>query len=197
MLLIAAMLCLVLIISSCSPVTSGSESTSEAPSQPGGDLLAMRANEEEEESRAKSAPTRTERVNPALEAIEEYERILTADPDNPENAGTMIALANLHLQQFQDYRRAAQWYREYLNQNNNPDNPQTGVIYAQLLRCYEALEDNTLIIPLCQEMLRVFPPDRQEYIYADKYLRGLDMSERIPLPAPPPDEGGPPISSTP
>lgn len=148
----------------------------------------MRTSEEEEASRAKSAPPRPERANPAMEAIAEYERILLADPDNPENAGTMIALANLHLQQFQDYERAAQWYREYLNRNNDPENPQTGVIYAQLLRCYEALEDSALIIPLCQEMMRVFPPHRQEYIYADKYLRGLDMSERITLPIPPEDQ---------
>lgn len=153
--------------------------------------MAMRARGEEDEAeaaRALRAPERAPRVNPADEAMERYERELAADPDNPANARTMIALANLYLQQRQDYARAAQWYREYLNRNNNPDDPQTGVTYAQLLRCYEAMEDSDLIISLCREMIRVFPPERQEYIYADKFLRGQDLNERIPLPVEPEGE---------
>lgn len=120
------------------------------------------------------------------EAIERYEKLLLTAPDDPENADEMLALANLYLQKRQDYKRAAQWYLEYANSYLTAEHPQAGLIYIQLLTCYEKLGDNESLLDTCRQMLRVFPPESQEYLYADKMIRGLDVSERVPLPAPEP-----------
>jgi tetratricopeptide (TPR) repeat protein len=120
------------------------------------------------------------------EAIDRYEKLMVQGMDNPENADEMLALANLYLQKRGDYKRAAQWYLEYANTYLTAEHPQAGLIYIQLLTCYEKLEDNESIMDTCRQMLRVFPPESQEYLYADKLMRGLDLTERVPLPQPAP-----------
>jgi tetratricopeptide (TPR) repeat protein len=162
---------------------------SDAQPAPGQVLLSMRADADDLAPRpTKTAPPPVDEV---AEAIARYEKLLLDDLDNPDNADEMLALANLYLQKRGDLKRAAQWYREYVYAYATADNPQSGLIFVQLLSCYEQLKDEENTLDTCRQMLKVFPPSSQEYLYADKLMRGLDVTERVPLPqpAPPASEG--------
>lgn len=106
--------------------------------------------------------------------IELYTRRLEKSPPPEEVPALLTALGNLYKDRKQDCTSAVQYYERVVIEY--PDWEGTKSVYPLLGMCYEELNDSRGKIWLYQEMMRRFPPDSQEYIYAKTEL-GLGSVE--------------------
>ncbi len=114
-------------------------------------------------------PAPPERLTPQDEArntIEEYTRQIEAEPDNPDTPARLMAMGNLYKQKLLDFEQAAVQYRELTARF--PDYPQVGLAYIELADCLEKLNDWRSAQLVYREMMEHFPPDSQEYLFAQQ-----------------------------
>jgi len=113
-------------------------------------------------------PSRISEQEEARAAIAKYREKLDAEPNSSETPALLSAMGNLFLQRLQDYDEAAQCYVRIVL--DFPDWEGAYAIYPQLITCYERKGDQKNINWLCQLMMKRFPEDSQEYLFAKDQL---------------------------
>lgn len=117
----------------------------------------------------KTAPA--EATTPARQAeanIAEYKKRLESDPNSSDTPAVLSAMGNLYRQKLMDYKEAARCYERIIL-----DYPQwegAAAIYPLLSTCYEKSGDYQGMLWIHQEMMKRFPADSQEYLYAKQQL---------------------------
>ena len=129
--------------------------------------------EEFEASLAKQEETPRSETKTTDDTIVEHQarlEELEANPVPDESAAILSALGNLHKQKKRDYRVAAGYYELLIEKY--PDWPGVNAIYHQLISCYTQLNDQQSLRLLYRKMVEVFPPDSNEFEYANAGLEG-------------------------
>ena len=103
--------------------------------------------------------------------LEEYEQRVSAQPGAEETPALLMAMGNLCRQRLMDYARAAHYYRRLISEF--PDDPNIPTAYVQLGVCYEQLDDDRALRLHYNEMMRRFPEDSQEFLFAQQQLSAL------------------------
>lgn len=104
----------------------------------------------------------------AAAEIESYKKQLENNPASQDTPAVLNAMGNLYRQKFQDYKQAAQQYERIILEF--PDWEGTHAVFPLLVTCYEKLNDGQSLNWLYQEMMRRFPEDSQEYLFAKTKL---------------------------
>ena len=112
----------------------------------------------------KTAEPRQTPQQEAQELIRQYEAKVQNEPENSDTPATLLAIGNLYRQKLLNYKEAAFYYRQFIN--NYPDSPQLSLAYTQLAVCYEQQEDWRAAQLVYREMMDRFPPESPEYQYA-------------------------------
>ncbi len=100
--------------------------------------------------------------------IAEYQEKIEAEPKSENAPALIFATGNLYLQKIMDYEEAAHCFEALIEKY--PDAPNTREAYVQLSTCYELLNDQEKLNRLHNDMMKKFPPDSQEYLYAQSKL---------------------------
>ncbi len=100
--------------------------------------------------------------------IAEYQKTVDAEPNAENTPALIFAMGNLYLQKLMDYEEAAHCYEALIEKY--PEAPNTVDAYAQLSTCYELLNAGEKLNRLHNDMMKKFPPDSQEYLYAKSKL---------------------------
>jgi tetratricopeptide (TPR) repeat protein len=112
-----------------------------------------------------SRPTEQDR---ARAAIAEYQKKIDEDPKNPDTPALLNAMANVSRQKLGDYKSAAEYYELLIA--DHPDWGGIAKVYPQLATCYERLGDMQSMQDVYKRMMRKFPSESQEYLYAKNEL---------------------------
>ena len=102
------------------------------------------------------------------ELIAEHEARIAENPDSEDTPALLMATGNLYKSRLGDYALASYYYRTLIAEHT--DFPQLGQAYVQLCDCYAQLKDERALRLMCREMLRRFPPESQEHLYAQGVL---------------------------
>ena len=113
------------------------------------------------------APRPTER-DQARDLVAEYQKRLDENPRDPDAPSVLNAMANLSKQKLMDYKAAAQYYELLIS--GYPDWEGIARVYPQLATCYERMGDVSSMQNVYKRMMRKFPPESQEYLYAKSEL---------------------------
>ena len=105
-----------------------------------------------------------------IDAHQERLDELEVNPNPDESAALLNALGNLHKQKKQDHATAARYFEQVIEQY--PDWPGINATYHQLIACYTQLEDQESLRILYRKMVAHFPPESNEYEYAQAALAG-------------------------
>jgi len=100
--------------------------------------------------------------------IEYYRSQIQQNPQAPEAPAYLSAIGNLYKQRKMDCTSAIPYYEKIVI--DYPDWEGIRTIYPELAMCYESVNDYRGKIWIHKEMMRRFPPDSQEYIYAKNAL---------------------------
>ncbi|HOV32222.1 MAG TPA: hypothetical protein PLX23_02515 [Candidatus Hydrogenedens sp.] len=100
--------------------------------------------------------------------IEYYRTQLQQNPQAPETPAYLSAIGNLYKQRKMDCANAIPYYERIII--DYPDWEGVRSIYPELAMCYESVNDYRGKIWIHNEIMRRFPPDSQEYIYAKNAL---------------------------
>jgi tetratricopeptide (TPR) repeat protein len=146
----------------------GGGDTPEGPSPKRAMVLPKRIDVDAADFRPEELKQRATPAEKARGIIAAYEERLENNPDPMEKAICLQAMGNLYRQKLLDYEKAAMYY-EWLIEDY-PDLPQIGMIYSQVSLCYEKLEDQESANRLYQKMVRRFPEDSQEHLFAKQKL---------------------------
>ena len=77
-------------------------------------------------------------------------------------------MGNLY-KQTGDIKNAAWAYQNFLTRF--PNSPDRSAVYLELVGCYELLDEKDNLSRLLRDMMSVFPPDSNEYKYAEGSLK--------------------------
>jgi len=113
------------------------------------------------------APRPTEQ-DQTRDVIAEYQKRLDENPRDPDAPAVLNAMANLSKQKLMDYKAAAQYYELLIS--GYPDWEGIARVYPQLATCYERMGDMSSMQAVYKRMMRKFPPESQEYLYAKSEL---------------------------
>lgn len=122
------------------------------------------------DARRNQDPFRTKRMQEALETIAKHEARLEANPATEEATSLLNAMGNLYCMRLQDYEKASHCYRRALEENG--DALRNRDSYIGLARCYEKAGEPIKANQVYLDMKAAFPPDSQEYAFAEAKLRG-------------------------
>lgn len=100
--------------------------------------------------------------------IEYYQTQLQQNPQAPEVPAYLSAIGNLYKQRKMDCASAIPYYEKIII--DYPDWEGIRSIYPELAMCYDSVNDYRGKIWIHNEIMRRFPPDSQEYIYAKNAL---------------------------
>ena len=110
-------------------------------------------------------PTRDAQLR---EDIDNYEHELAVNRSSDETPANLFRLANLYYSNLRDYDKASLYYEELLQ--NFPDYEGLNTVYPNLVVCYERLGNLPLQRNTFKRMLKYFPSDSQEHLYASVNL---------------------------
>lgn len=113
------------------------------------------------------APRPTEQEQ-TRDLVVEYQKRLDENPRDPDAPAVLNAMANLSKQKLMDYKAAAQYYELLIT--GYPDWEGSAKVYPQLATCYERMGDMSSRQDVYKRMMRKFPPESQEYLYAKSEL---------------------------
>lgn len=116
---------------------------------------------------ARQVPRQNEQEK-AREVIAEYRQRFEVNHDAEEAPALLEAMGNLNKQKLQDFKEAARNYELLIH-----DYPKwNGItkVYPQLMACYQQLKDEDGLRWLYKKMMEEFPPESNEYKYAQAKL---------------------------
>ena len=108
-----------------------------------------------------------------LKTIKEHRARFEANPDGPEANALLSAMGNLY-RQIGDFNNAAWSYQQYLKRF--PERPGRTGVYMNLAACYDQLGEADKLSSLFVEMMKEFPPDSNQYKYAEARLKMSDLT---------------------
>lgn len=104
----------------------------------------------------------------ARATIASHQKKFEEDAHAEDAPSLLLAIGNLNKQKLRDYREAARNYELLIK--DYPDWVGISGVYPQLMSCYELLEDSEGLRWLYKEMSEKFPPESNEYKYAQAKL---------------------------
>lgn len=160
----SSMAVLAIVLGACGGKSDEKDSRGASTSRPG--FLPERADTQGAPVAFSPPPERPTPQDEARKTIARYEQELEAEPDSPDTPARLMALGNLYKQKLLDFEQAAYQYRQVTTRF--PDFAQVGLAYIELSDCYERLNDWRAAQMVYREMSERFPPDSQEYLYAQQ-----------------------------
>lgn len=141
-----------------------------ASSQKNTDMAAKIGEEADQNATVRiESPQELSEVAKVQQQIAAYEQQIQAEPQSEDTPARLLAVANLYMTRLRDYDKAATTY-EYLIQQY-PTWEHIGQVYIQLSTCYTNAGKQAEANRLAMRMLEIFPPDSQEYLYAQSLLK--------------------------
>jgi len=116
---------------------------------------------------AKQTPRMSEEEK-ARTMIAGYQKRLAEDARGKDVPALLLAMGNLYKQKLRDFKEAARNYELLINEY--PEWENIVAVYPQLMSCYELLNDQESLRWLYREMMEKFPPESNEYKYAQVKL---------------------------
>jgi TolA-binding protein len=113
---------------------------------------------------AAQAPQRMSEEEKAKTAIDDYQKRFAEDMRGTDAPAYLFAMGNLNKQKLRNFKEAARNYELLINEY--PDWNNIAAVYPQLMSCYDLLNDRESLRWLYREMMEKFPPDSNEYKYA-------------------------------
>jgi len=107
-------------------------------------------------------------INNPDQLIEYYRSHLEQNPQDPNTPAYLTAMGNLYKIKKMDCARAIPYYERVII--DYPDWEGIKSIYPELASCYEEVNDYKGKIWIHEEMMKRFPEDSQEYLFAKKAL---------------------------
>ena len=114
------------------------------------------------------ATRRLTKKEQAREVIEGHQERLEEKPDANESASLLQAMGNMARMKLGEYAEAAAYYEQVLT--NYPDWQGIRGTYTNLAVCYERLGDELRVQSVYKRMMKAFPEDSQEYLFAKSEL---------------------------
>lgn len=107
-------------------------------------------------------------LNHPEQLIEHYRSQLEQNPQDPNTPAYLTAIGNLYKIKKMDCANAIPYYERVII--DYPDWEGIKSIYPELVSCYEEVNDYKGKIWIHEEMMKRFPEDSQEYLFAKKEL---------------------------
>jgi len=107
-------------------------------------------------------------LNNPDQLIEHYRSQLEQNPQDPNTPAYLSAIGNLYKMKKMDCANAIPYYERVII--DYPDWEGIKSIYPELASCYEEVNDYKGKIWIHEEMMKRFPEDSQEYLFAKKAL---------------------------
>ncbi len=127
---------------------------------------------EDEQDGQKQIPTN---LNNPDQLIEYYRSQVEENPQDPNTPAYLSAMGNLYKNRKMDCASAIPYYEKIVIEF--PDWEGIRSVFPELATCYETVNDYRGKIWIYEEMMRRFPEDSQEYLYAKSALGLLPPSE--------------------
>ncbi|MCX5771250.1 MAG: hypothetical protein NTZ09_13420 [Candidatus Hydrogenedentes bacterium] len=105
----------------------------------------------------------------AKATIADYQKRFSEDARGKDAPAFLLAMGNLNKQKLRDFKEAARNYELLIN--DYPDWEGIAGVYPQLMSCYEQLNDQESLRWLYKQMMEKFPPESNEYEYAQTKLQ--------------------------
>lgn len=107
-------------------------------------------------------------LNDPDQLIEHYRSQLEQNPQDPDTPAYLSAMGNLYKMKKMDCASAIPYYERVIIEY--PDWEGIKSIYPELVSCYEEVNDYKGKIWIHEEMMKRFPEDSQEYLFAKESL---------------------------
>lgn len=107
-------------------------------------------------------------LDKTLATINEHQQKFDANPKAEDAPSLLSAMGNLYYQRLSNYKEAARCYDLLIA--GYPDWPNIKPAYHQLATCYQRLGDRENEQRVYKLMIKAFPVDSQEYLYAKQQL---------------------------
>ena len=104
----------------------------------------------------------------AKATIADYQKRFAEDARGKDAPAFLFAIGNLSKQKLRDFKEAARNYELLIK--DYPAWEGIAAVYPQLMSCYELLNDQQGLRWLYNEMMDKFPPESNEYKYAQVKL---------------------------
>ena len=104
----------------------------------------------------------------ARTTIADYQKRFAEDARGKDAPAYLLAIGNLNKQKLRNFKEAARNYELLINDYPKWEN--IVAVYPQLISCYELLNDQDGLRWLYREMMEKFPPESNEYKYAQAKL---------------------------
>lgn len=114
-------------------------------------------------------------LNNPDQLIEYYRSQVEKNPQDPNTPAYLSAMGNLYKNRKMDCARAIPYYEKIVIEF--PDWQGIKSVFPELATCYETVNDYRGKIWIYEEMMKRFPEDSQEYLYAKSALGLLSPSE--------------------
>ncbi|HUW61869.1 MAG TPA: hypothetical protein VMZ06_12790 [Candidatus Bathyarchaeia archaeon] len=116
---------------------------------------------------AMQIPRRSEEEK-ARTTIADYQKRFAENARGKDAPAYLLAIGNLNKQKLKNFKEAARNYALLIN--DYPEWEGIAGVYPQLISCYELLNDQDGLRWLYREMREKFPPESNEYKYAQAKL---------------------------
>ncbi|MBI5092715.1 MAG: hypothetical protein HZB26_09780 [Candidatus Hydrogenedentes bacterium] len=113
-------------------------------------------------------PSQASEVEKTIATIREHQQKFDANPQSEDAPGLLSAMGNLYYQRMSSYKEAARCYDLLIV--SYPNWPGIKPAYHQLATCYQRLGDRENEQRVYKMMMKAFPEDSQEYLYAKTQL---------------------------
>lgn len=100
--------------------------------------------------------------------IADYQKRFAEDARGKDAPAYLLAMGNLNKQKLRNFKEAARNYELLIK--DYPDWENIVVVYPQLISCYELLNDQDGLRWIYREMIETFPPESEDYQYAQAKL---------------------------
>ena len=104
----------------------------------------------------------------ARATIADYQKRFSEDARGKDAPAYLLAMGNLNKQKLKNFKEAARNYELLIN--DYPEWQGIAGVYPQLISCYELLNDQDGLRWIYREMVDKFPPESNEYKYAQAKL---------------------------
>jgi len=104
----------------------------------------------------------------ARQTVAEYQERLADNPKHKDAPALLLAAGNLTMIKLKDFKEAARLYELLIH--DYPAWEAIAGVYPQLMTCYEQLSDSDGLRWLYKKMMDEFPPESNEYKYAQAKL---------------------------
>lgn len=121
-----------------------------------------------EDTRSEPLPARPSKEEKTLAIIAAHRQRVEEEPKSEESPALLSAMGNLYRQKLGDYEEAIQCYLWVLDKY--PEWHGILRAYLNLAACYERLEQHDDVEWVYKQMMRKFPKDSQEYLFAKAQL---------------------------